>query len=186
MAGFRSVCRWLHRELGFFAVGLTLVYAVSGVAVNHAHHWDASYQHTSTESRIEPDGRGPTNEVLPAVLERLRLEQPVKSTRRAAPELLQVFVEDSKYTVNLDTGAVLKESIARRPVFFQLNFMHLNKGKGPWTGIADAYAIVLAVLAVTGIFLVKGRRGLSGRGGILMAAGILLPLLYLLLERTAR
>ena len=40
MNGFRKVCRWLHRELGFFAVGLTLVYAISGIAVNHVHHWD--------------------------------------------------------------------------------------------------------------------------------------------------
>lgn len=186
MAGFRAVCRWLHRELGFVAVGLTLVYAISGVAVNHAHHWDASYQHTSTESRIDPVGRGSTEEVLPLVLERLQVAQPVKSTWRAAPELLQVFVEDSKYTVNLDTGGVLQESIARRPFLFQLNFMHLNKGKGPWTLIADVYAVVLAILAISGIFLIKGRKGLAGRGGILLAAGIVLPLLYVLLERTSR
>lgn len=186
MAGFRAACRWLHRELGFVAVGLTLVYAISGVAVNHAHHWDASYRHTSSESRIEPVGRGATDAILPVVLERLRLEQPVKSSWRAAPELLQVFVENAKYTVNLDTGGVLQETIARRPFLFQLNFLHLNKGKGPWTLIADLYAVVLAILAISGIFLIKGRKGLAGRGGILLAAGIVLPLLYLLFERTAR
>ena len=68
-----------------------------------------------------------------------------------------------------------------RPWFYELNFMHLNTGKGPWTVIADAYAAVLILLAISGIFLVKGRKGLAGRGGILMALGILLPIVYVLL-----
>jgi hypothetical protein len=186
MADFRSVCRWLHRELGFFAVGLTLVYAISGIAVNHAHHWDSNRIHTSVTSSIEAPGRGPTAEVVPVVLARLHLADPVKSTWRTSPEVLQVFLEGITYSVNLDTGAVLCESLARRPFFYELNFMHLNTGKGPWTGIADGYAAVLIVLAVTGVFLVKGRRGLGGRGGILMAAGFLLPVIYLCLVRAAR
>ena len=58
--------------------------------------------------------------------------------------------------------------------------MHLNTGKAPWTGIADAYGGILIVLASTGIFLVKGRKGLQGRGGVVMAAGVLLPIIYAL------
>ena len=50
--------------------------------------------------------------------------------------------------------------------------------------IADAYAGVLIVLALTGIFLVRGRKGLSGRGGLLMALGILLPLVYAIAVRS--
>jgi len=33
MRTFRKWCRTFHRELGFVAVGLTLVYAISGIAV---------------------------------------------------------------------------------------------------------------------------------------------------------
>ena len=179
MAGFRAACRWLHRELGFVAVGLTLVYAISGIAVNHAHHWDANRIHTTQSTSIEPPGRGATEDVVPVVLERLQLSVPVKSTWRASPEVIQVFVENSKYSIQLDTGAVLRETVARRPFFYELNFMHLNTGKGPWTVIADGYAALLIVLAVTGIFLVKGRKGLAGRGGVLLAAGVVLPIVYL-------
>jgi uncharacterized protein len=181
--GFRQVCRWLHRELGFFAVGLTLVYAVSGIAVNHVHHWDPNHASYVATSRIEPPGDGETDAVAPLVLERLALREPVKETWRAGRDLLQVFVRDGTIDVNLVTGEVVRRGSAKRPVLFDLNFMHLNKGKAPWTGIADAYAAVLIVLALTGIFLVKGRKGLAGRGGVLMLLGIVLPLVYAVLVR---
>ena len=38
--------RWnniLHRDIGYLAVGLTVVYAISGVAVNHRADWNPSY-----------------------------------------------------------------------------------------------------------------------------------------------
>lgn len=183
MPAFRRVCRWLHRELGFFAVGLTLVYAVSGIAVNHVHHWDPNHTAYETPSAIEPVGAGETADVVPLVLARLALVEPVKETWRAGPELLQVFVADGSLDVNLVTGEVVRRGNTKRPLLYDLNFMHLNKGKAPWTGIADAYAGVLIVLAVTGLFLVTGRRGLAGRGGVLLVLGVLLPLIYALWAR---
>jgi hypothetical protein len=184
MNKFRKVCRTLHREFGFFAVGLTLVYAISGIAVNHAHHWDANYQRTVTVTAMEPVGPGPTAEIEPLVLERLQLSQPVKSTWRASETVLQVFLEGGGLDVDLVSGEVIARGFRKRPLLFDLNFMHLNTGKAPWTGIADAYAGVLIVLALTGIFLVRGSKGLAGRGGVLMAMGILLPIIYAVMART--
>lgn len=183
MKTFRKICHWLHRELGFVAVGLTLVYAISGIVVNHAHHWDTNYERSHEVFNVEPVGVGPTEEIVPVVLQRLQLAEPVKSTWRAAQDKLQVFLPDGTVTVTLSTGEVVRERFRIRPLLFDLNFMHLNTGKGPWTGIADAYAGVLIILALTGIFLVRGRKGLAGRGGVLMGLGFLLPLVYILMER---
>jgi len=183
MSTFRKVCRWLHRELGFFAVGLTLVYAISGIAVNHIHHWDPNHTAYTQTWSIEPPGVGETDALAPLVLDRLALDEPVKETWRASRELFQVFVNDGTIDVNLVTGVVTRQGHTKRPVFFDMNFMHLNKGRAPWTGIADAFAGVMIVLALTGIFLVKGRRGLSWRGGVLMGLGIVLPLAYAVIQR---
>mgnify|MGYP001556845117 CR=1 FL=1 len=183
MQKFRKICRTLQRDLGFLAVGLTLVYAISGIAVNHAHHWDANYQRTVAIRTIEPVGRGATPEIAPVVLERLGIVGPVKSTWRAAEDLLQVFVEGGQYDVNLDSGAVTEHGFAKRPFVFDVNFMHLNSGKAPWTGIADVYAGILVILAMTGPWLIKSSKGLTGRGGILMTVGIVLPLVYAVLTR---
>lgn len=182
MGRFRKVCLWLHRELGFLAVGLTLVYAISGLALNHVHHWDANYSRTRVVERMAAPGTGETALIEPLVLAHLRGRDPelaVKSTWRSGENFLTVFLDGgSKIDVNLTTGEYQREAVAKRPWLFQMNFMHLNTGKRVWTGVADVYAGVVIVLAVTGIFLVRGRKGLIGRGGVLMLIGILLPLIY--------
>ncbi len=178
MKTFRKVCRWLHRELGYLTVGLTLVYGISGLAVNHAHHWNANYAQTQELSSIVPVGRGETDVITPLVLAQLELEESIKNTWRANVRTLEIFVEGAKISVDLDSGRVLREGYERRPWLYEMNFMHLNSGKGLWTGVADAYAGILIVLAITGIFLTRGSKGLKGRGGVLMALGIVLPLIY--------
>lgn len=183
MRKFRKVCRTLHRELGYLAVGLTLVYGISGIAVNHAHHWDANYSRTVAHRQIEPVGTGPTAEIVPLVLAQLPDERPLKNTWRERDDLLRVFLEGGGYDVNLATGEVVEHGFAKRPFIYEVNFMHLNSGKAPWTGIADVYAGILCVLALTGPWLVRGRKGLKGRGGALMALGILLPLVYAFVMR---
>ena len=185
MRKFRKICRTLHRELGYLAVGLTLVYAVSGIVVNHAHHWDANYSRTLEHLVIEAPGTGPTAQIEPLVMERLAIEGPIKSTWRAAPDRFQVFLDGGEYDVDLVTGEVDKHGFAERPLLFDLNFMHLNSGKAPWTGIADIYAGILCVLALTGIWLVRGGRGLKGRGGVMLALGVALPLVYAVVVRSA-
>ncbi|HQL31599.1 MAG TPA: hypothetical protein PLM67_15390, partial [Thermoanaerobaculales bacterium] len=32
-----------HRDVGYFIAGLTVIYAVSGIAVNHIDDWNPSY-----------------------------------------------------------------------------------------------------------------------------------------------
>jgi hypothetical protein len=40
------------------------------------------------------------------------------------------------------------------------------------------YAVSLILLAVTGLFVLKGRHGITRRGGWLTAAGVVLPGAY--------
>ena len=54
---------------------------------------------------------------------------------------------------------------------------------GIWTVAADVYASALLLLALSGIFLVRGRKGLKGRGGLLMTSGFLLPIVYAFVMR---
>ncbi len=183
MRTFRKWCRTFHRELGFLAVGLTLVYAISGIAVNHAHHWDANYERTVERFTIEAPGTGPTADIEPVVLERLAIEGPIKSTWRAGETEFQVFLEGGGFDVNLVTGEVVRHGCSKRALFYDVNFRHLDSGKAPWTGIADVYGGMLIVMALTGIFLVRGRKGLTGRGGVLMALGFLLPIVFAVISR---
>lgn len=70
------------------------------------------------------------------------------------------------------------ERTAPRPVLKEFNDLHLNAPKGAWTWIADIYALSLILLAVTGLFVLKGRHGLTGRGKWLTAIGVLIPVVF--------
>ncbi|MDD5720497.1 MAG: PepSY-associated TM helix domain-containing protein [Candidatus Krumholzibacteria bacterium] len=178
MGRLRKVCRFLHRELGFLAVGMTLVYAVSGVAVNHNADWNPSYERAVTTWKITSPGHGPTEEIAPAILAQLDLDEPVRNVWRATPNTVRVIVPSGTIDVDLLTGRVRADRLRPRPLLRELNFLHLNHSKGAWTWIADAYALILVILALSGIVLVKGRLGLAGRGGVWLAAGVLLPVVW--------
>ena len=171
----------VHRDLGYLAAGLTVVYAVSGLAVNHVADWNPNYSVRTVRLAVGPVADGPADAMAAEILRRLGIDEEPTSAVRMGPEELRIFLEGRTLRVSLPDGAVTDETIRRRPVLFHLNFLHLNHGKGLWTWIADLYAAALLVLALTGIFIVPGRKGLGGRGRWLLLAGILLPLAYVLL-----
>ncbi|HLP44628.1 MAG TPA: PepSY-associated TM helix domain-containing protein, partial [Candidatus Kapabacteria bacterium] len=104
-----------------------------------------------------------------------------KSHFRASPGHLQIFLESGVMDVNLNTGQVEFENKRNRPVLREFNFLHLNHAGKIWTWAADIYAVGLFLLAVTGLFILKGKNGLKGRGKWFVIAGILVPLVFLFL-----
>jgi uncharacterized protein len=174
----------VHRDVGFLVAGLTIVYAVSGIAVNHVGQWNPSFVVRSTIHQLGPlDAGSEPAAVAREVLDRLGERLEPAAVVAIAPGVLRVVLEGRTLTVFVAEGRVADERVTRRPVLFSLNYLHLNTGKGAWTWWADAYAVALLLLALTGIFVVPGRKGLAGRGRWLLAAGILLPVFYLLLKR---
>ena len=75
----------------------------------------------------------------------------------------------------------MHQKFSPRPGLYAMNFLHLNHPKKAWTIVADIYAVLLGVLAFTGLFVLTGRKGITGRGAWLTSAGILMPLIFLIL-----
>jgi hypothetical protein len=46
---------------------------------------------------------------------------------------------------------------------------------------SDIFAAALIFLAITALFMVKGKKGALGRGGIYIALGFIIPILFLLI-----
>ena len=170
-----------HRDVGYFFAGLTILYAVSGVAVNHIEDWNPSYRVAREHHELGPLESLENEALADSVLQRLGIMEEPNAVVRMAPTQLRIFLEQRTLFVTLPGGRVLDERIARRPVFFELNYLHLNHGKGIWTWIADLYAVALGLLASTGIFIITGKKGLGGRGLWLLIAGLAVPVIYLLI-----
>lgn len=180
--GLRRLSHALHRDIGYLCVGLTLVYALSGIAVNHAHHWNPNYQVARSEARIAPsDFRGELSaEQILELLRRIGEPPSYQNSFQPDPESLWIFVEGRVIEVHLPSGVVVYERAAPRFFWHAVNFLHLNHPKKAWTWIADLYAAGLILLALTGLLLLARGR-MRRRCLLLTLAGILLPILPLLL-----
>jgi uncharacterized protein len=175
---WRHLNNVLHRDIGYLAVGLSVVYGVSGLAVNHVRDWNPSFRVEKTVRRIAPITATERTEIVALARQRLSLAGEPRNAFRPDPETLRLFYKDLTYSVDLPTGNVIVEQTQRRPVLYEMNQLHLNTPKGIWTIVADLYAISLIVLALTGMFVLKGRTGITGRGAWLVGGGVLLPVAY--------
>lgn len=179
---WRRLNNVVHRDLGYLAVGLTIVYGVSGLAVNHKADWNPSYRVQKTVQRIEPILSTSRDEIVREARQKLGISEEPRNAFRPDPDTLQLFFKERTYAIDLPTGAVIVEQARPRPVLYEMNQLHLNAPKGIWTLVADVYAIGLIVMALTGMFVLKGRTGITGRGAWLVTAGVMLPLLYWVLS----
>jgi hypothetical protein len=178
---WRGWLRAIHRDVGYCAVGLTLVYALSGLAINHIQDWDPNFISYEVERQIEPiPATVPDAEAVKRVRDALELGEP-RTTYRAGDEL-HLELDDRQIVVYGDSGLVIDQG--REPRFFlrAANWLHYNRGKAAWTYIADGYALLLVYLAISGLFMIKGRLGLRWRGALLVSLGAAVPIAYVVLS----
>ncbi len=162
---------------------LTILYAISGVAVNHIQDWNPNYRVTREEKRFEPIPVSDRATMVRQLVERLDLPGPPKDAFRSRPEAIELFYDGWSVKADAQAGTAVVERARERVLLFDANFLHLNRARGWWTWVADLYAGLLALLAVTGTFILRGRKGLAGRGKWLVLAGLAVPAVFLLVLR---
>jgi uncharacterized protein len=177
--------RWLraiHRDLGYILTGLTVVYSISGIAVNHANDWNPNYiiEKKTTILKLDDKEKISTQSIVNSIMIKAGENEKLKNSFRPDSNTIKVFTD--KYNINYDLSSeeLTKEEIKGRPLLKESNYLHLNTPKKIWTYVADAFAVGLIFLAISGLFLVKGRNGMKWRGTWLTIAGVLIPILFLL------
>lgn len=176
---WRRWLRGLHRDVGYFAVGLTLVYAVSGIAVNHIATWDPSFEQFTRTITVGPMS-GDEQAIAARALAELGLDEAPRDVYQASATRLDVTLEHSTVHVNPSTGTIAEEGQRARPVLRAMNWLHLNRGKEAWTLFADLFAGGLVFLALSGLLMVKGRGGVIGWRALYVVAGAAIPIGYLI------
>jgi hypothetical protein len=179
---WRALLRAVHRDVGYTAVGLTFVYAVSGIAVNHIPAWDPNYTNVTTTAEL--GSVLPTDDAAAKtqILAKLGIDESPREVYREGDELEILFDHRTIHAAVASGHLVVEE---QRPRFFvrAANWLHLNRGKKAWTYFADSYAVGLLFLATSGLFMIAGKKGLVGRGAFFVAAGVAIPLVYLALVK---
>lgn len=183
---WRKWNRWLHRELGYLFFGMAIIYGISGIALNHgvARHWNPgiisrSESYTFRAPLVKSDV---DRAVIEELLELTGEEKNYKQYYFPNDNYLMIYLKGGHINVELSTGSVSLIQVRNRPVFKEMNYLHYNKPKKLWTWFSDIFAFSMIVLAVSGIIMIRGKKGIRGRNGLLLAAGILIPLVFLFIH----
>lgn len=176
----------LHRYLGYLFLGTTVVYAISGLAVNHMEDWNPNYsqqRQTQTLAPLaDPENLSPAEGA--ALYAAFGLSQPFNPDNVFYPDehLIDILIaSDEKIRINTQSWQAEHERTVRRPVLHLFNFLHLNNAKKAWTFYADLYAIALLLMALSGLLMKSGRKGVWGEAGLWTLVGMVVPLGLILL-----
>lgn len=181
-AKVRKWLRIIHRDLSYVFAGMLLVYAISGIALNHKDSFNSQYSIVRTDYALTAT---PQAEVSQKTINEWLTECGVEGQeiQHYFPDnnTLKVFLKgNSNLVVDLQSGKAVLEQVKKRPFLGSLSKLHYNPGKA-WTCFSDIFAVSLILIIVTGLFMLKGKHGLWGIGGIEFVIGILIPLLFILL-----
>ena len=171
----------VHRDIGYICASLILAYCLSGIAVNHIGDWNPDFvisKETVTLSRAYTRDGITREQILE--LGKLVKEDGFKIYDFPTPDQVKIYYDNASLHVNLSAGQGIYEKVSRRQVLYEANALHLNRLKG-WKWASDVFALMLIVLSLTGLLVLRGKYGVARRGKWLIAAGMLPPLLALLL-----
>ncbi|MGM0409023.1 MAG: PepSY-associated TM helix domain-containing protein [Bacteroidota bacterium] len=180
---WRKINRIIHRDLGYFFFGMTIIYCLSGIALNHKviDNWNSEYSITSEKFTVQdvPESKEEVDKgYAKKITARFDAEENFKNYYFPEQKLLKIFLEDGNITLDLETGEGKVELSKRRPVFYEVNYLHYNPNRW-WTWFSDIFSGGLILIAISGLFILRGKKGIKGRGAWLTTAGILIPIIFL-------
>lgn len=181
----RKWSRAIHRDLSFFFAGVICIYAVSGICLNHKRDFNATYSLKRYDLVLTGDFPVMSSAVdkdrIVSFIDQLPDRETYTRHSAVGEDGVKIFFKGgSSLEVDLSDGSAQYEKLRKRPVLGAFSRLHYNPSKW-WTWFSDIFAVSLLLITVTGIVMLKGPKGLWGRGGIELLAGILIPLLFILL-----
>ncbi len=184
MKQVRKWSRILHRDIGFFFIGMSLIYGLSGIALNHLNDWNPNYSVEIQEFNTSIDlSKTPViEENILKLLDEINYKGEYKKHYYPDRGTIKIFLDGgSSILVNINRGYGKAEYLKKRPVFYSVNYLHYNPNDW-WMWFSDIFAGALILFALTSLFMVRGKKGITGRGGIYAALGIIIPILFLILH----
>jgi hypothetical protein len=170
-----------HRDFGYFFSALIIIYCVSGLALNHIDEWNPDFIIERKDIKLITQLSNPLTTENIENLGKEVGEASYKVYDIPAPGKAKIYYDNATLLVDLVDGTGQYEKISRRPVFYQANVLHRNSLRG-WKWVSDIFGVMLILISVTGLFILKGEKGVVGRGKWFMAAGLLVPVIALIMH----
>lgn len=173
--------RNLHRDLGYFYIGLIISFAFSGILMNHRDSWEAEkYNVEVKEIEIKvPAKEEITEEFAKNFISKYDIKDTFRKFKIKA-SLLRISYKNTDVEVDLTNGKGEIETYQKTPIISSMMKLHKNTSNW-WIYYGDIFGISLITIAITGAIMIPaGKFSFKNRGWKLALAGIIIPLLVLI------
>jgi hypothetical protein len=176
--------RNLHRDVGYFFVGLIISFCVSGIMLNHRTTWNPvryKYDFRKVQTSFHLPKESVINDSVKSFNEKNKITG-FNAYNFRDDSTLVIFYKSADATVDLVTGKAEINIWRQRPVLAQFYSLHVSFNDDNWyKWYSDLFALGLIFIACTGMFLMRGKNSFRKRGWVLALAGILIPIIALYL-----
>jgi hypothetical protein len=173
--------RNIHRDLGYFYVGLIISFAFSGILMNHREHWHPEKYTTETKSISVklPEESQITEEYAENLGKELGIDDKIRR-HNVKKGTFKISFEKHDVEIDMETGKGEIVAFNKTPIISQTMKLHKSTSNW-WIYYSDIFGISLIVIAFTGVIMIThGKNTFRRRGWKLAVAGIIIPLLVLI------
>lgn len=173
--------RDIHRDLGYFYIGLIISFAISGILQNHRDAWKPE-KYTASEKSIS---------IRPSALDKMEEEEAKalgkslgiedKFRRVTVKEgKLKISYENNDLEIDLKSGKGEIVTFGKTPLISQMHYLHKSTSN-LWIYYSDIFGISLLVIAISGALMIeKGKNTFRLRGWKLAVGGLIFPILIVI------
>ena len=176
----QKLVRDLHRDLGYFFLGLIITFAFSGILMNHRDVWHPE-KYTVETKNIEIKklkSKEISEEKAQDIGKELGIDDKFRRHKVKKGELT-ISYEKNDVSIDLETGKGELVTFIKTPVISQMMKLHKSTSNW-WIYFSDIFGISLIIIAVTGTMMIKhGKLTFKQRGWKLALVGLIFPLLFL-------
>lgn len=177
----KKTFRNLHRDLGYFYIGLIVSFALSGLMMNHRDSWHPEKYTTETKSiAVQLPAESEINEKFAEDLgKKLGIDDKFRR-HNVKKDVFKISFENHDVEIDMKTGKGEIVSFMKTPIISQSMKLHKNTSNF-WIYYSDIFALSLITIALTGTIMIKGGKfSFKQRGWKLAVAGVIFPLLFLI------
>ncbi|MFZ1288671.1 MAG: PepSY-associated TM helix domain-containing protein [Melioribacteraceae bacterium] len=171
----------LHRDLGYFFSTLVIVYSLSGLTLNHVDDWNPDFviqkDTLAIPSKYNFENISDKNI---SQLSQLVNQENYKLYDSPTKDQIKIYYEDASFHLDFSRMLGFYEAVTKRFLFYEVNVLHRNSLK-EWKWFSDIFVVALILINITGLFILKGKNGISGRGKWLIFFGLIPPIFALVL-----
>ena len=177
----KQTFRKLHRDLGYFYLGLIISFAISGILMNHRDMFHAEKYTIETRSiSVDLPAKEKINEKFAENFgKKLGIEDKFRR-HRVKDDEFKISFEKHDVEIDLKTGKGEIIAFKKTPIISQMMKLHKSTSNW-WIYYSDIFGLSLLTIAITGAIMIPaGKFSFKKRGWKLALAGIIVPLIVLI------